>query len=86
MNLGCEPDNAIQHVDRKHLNNRIEGDDGAAKQLLWPKRGFRSLTAAKNTFNSIETYRAIKKDHFANNEPGVLNEIAFVAGLFRTAA
>ena len=33
-----------------------------------------------------ETHRAIKKGHVVNNEPGVLNEIAFVANLFNAAA
>ena len=86
MNFSSGPDDAILHVDRKHLNNRIEGDHGALKQLLKPKRGFRSLTAAKNTLKGIETHRAIKKGHFANNELGVLNEVRFVADLFNSAA
>lgn len=86
MNFGNGPNDAIIHVDRKHLNNRIEGDQGALKQLLRPKRGFRQLTAAKNTLKGIETHCAIKKGHFANNEPGVLNEVAFVAKLFTKAA
>ncbi len=85
MNRGCGPEDAIRHIDRKHLNNRIEGDHGALKQLLKPKRGFRSLAAAKNTLKEIETLRAIKKGHFESNHPGVLNEVAFVAGLFKNA-
>jgi len=86
MNVGCGPNDAILHVDRKHLNNRTEGDHGALKQLLRPKRGFRSLTAAKNTLKGIETHRAIKKGHFERNKPGVLNEVTFVAGLFKNTA
>ncbi len=86
MNRGCGSEDAIRHVDRKHLNNRIEGDHGALKQLLRPKRGFRSLSAAKNTLKGIETLRAIKKGHFANNETGVHNETEFVANLFDEAA
>lgn len=86
MNFSSGPDDAILHVDRKHLNNRIEGDHGALKQLLKPKRGFRSLTAAKYTLKGIETHRAIKKGHFANTELGVLNEVRFVAELFNSAA
>lgn len=45
MNRECGPDNAIRHVNRKHLNNPIEADHGAMKQLLKPKRGFQSQTA-----------------------------------------
>jgi len=69
MNFGNGPDDMIKHVDRKHFNNRIEADHAALKQLLKPKRSFRTLTAAKSTLKGIETYRAIKKGHFANNEP-----------------
>ncbi|MEP0471128.1 MAG: DDE-type integrase/transposase/recombinase [Roseobacter sp.] len=86
MNFGNGPDDAIIHVNRQPLNNRIEGDHGALKQLLKPKRGGRRLTAAETTLKGIETHGTIKKGHFANNEPGVLNEIAFVENLFTTAA
>lgn len=85
MNYGNGPDDRIRHVDRNHLNNRIEADHAALKQLLRPKRSFRKLTSAKNTLKGIETHCAIKKGHFANNETGVLNEIAFVADLFEPA-
>jgi IS6 family transposase len=30
------PEDAIRHVTRKHLNNRIESDHGALKRLLRP--------------------------------------------------
>lgn len=86
MNFGNGPDDAIIHVDRKHLNNRIEGDHGTLKQLLRPKRDFRQLTAVKNTLKGIETHRAIQKGRFTNSDPGALNEIAFVANLFNEAA
>ena len=64
LNRYCDPGDAIHHVDRKHLNNRVEGDHGALKQLLRPKRGFHNLTAAKNTLKGIETFRSIKKGLF----------------------
>lgn len=86
MNYRNGPDDRIRHVDRKRLNNRIEADHAALKQLLLPERSFRKLSSAKNTLKGIETHRAIKKSHFANNEPGVLNEITFVADLFEAAA
>ena len=69
--------------DADETYNRIEADHAALKQVLRPKRSFRKLTAAKNTLKGIETHRAIKKGHFANNETGVLNEISFVANLFK---
>jgi len=86
MNFGNLPEDRIRHVDRKHLNNRIEADHAALKQLLKPKRNFRKLTTAKNTLKGIDTYRAIKKGHFAQNPKGVLNEIAFVSNLFQEVA
>ena len=86
MNFDIGPDDRIRHVDRKYLNNRIEADHAALKQLLRPKRDFRKMTSAKNTLKGIETHRGIRKGHFANNEPGVLNEVVFVANLFAAAA
>lgn len=86
MNYGNGPDDRIRHIDLKHLNNRIEADHAALKQLLRPKCSFRKLMAAKNTLKGVETHRAIKKGHFARNKPGVLKEIALVADLFKTAA
>lgn len=34
------PEDAVRHVTRKHLNNRIESDHAAPKRLLRPMRGF----------------------------------------------
>jgi IS6 family transposase len=86
INCDCGPEEAIRDVNRKHLNNSIEVDHGALIQLLLPKRGFRSLSCAKNTLKGIETFRTIKKGHFANNPTGILNEIAFVSELFQNVA
>ncbi|ASP23192.1 DDE domain protein (plasmid) [Antarctobacter heliothermus] len=36
MNFGNGPDDRIRHIDRKHLNNRIEADHAALKKLLRP--------------------------------------------------
>lgn len=47
VNGGCGPEDAIWHIDRKHLKNGIGGDHSALKQLLRSKRGLRSLFAAK---------------------------------------
>lgn len=33
------PENAIRHIDRKYINNRIESDHAALKQRLRPMRG-----------------------------------------------
>ena len=48
MNFGNGPEDRTRHVDRKHLNNRIEDDYATWKQLLRLKRDFHKLTAVKN--------------------------------------
>ncbi|WP_199913514.1 DDE-type integrase/transposase/recombinase [Ruegeria sp. Alg231-54] len=82
----CSPQDAIPHFDHKHLNNRIETDHGSMKQPLRPKRGFRSLTSAKNTLCGLETFRAIRKGRFASNPTGVRKEITFLEILLPKAA
>ena len=80
------PEDAIRHLTRKHLNNRIESDHAALKRLLRPMRGFRDLASAKATLQGIETFRAIRKAEFEGATKGVANEIAFVENLFKIAA
>ncbi|MEZ5753386.1 MAG: IS6 family transposase [Paracoccaceae bacterium] len=80
------PEDAIRHVTRKHLNNRIESDHAALKRLLRPMRGFRSLSSAKATLMGIETFRAIRKAEFDGATRSVAHEIEFVTNLFRDAA
>ena len=80
------PEDAVRHVTRKHLNNRIESDHAALKRLLRPMRGFRDLASAKATLKGIETFRAIRKAEFDGATKGVANEIAFVENLFKIAA
>lgn len=49
-------------------------------------QSLRGVYAAKSTLKGIETLRAIKKGHFANNETGVLKEMELVKNLFDEAA
>ncbi|WP_261395836.1 hypothetical protein [Salipiger bermudensis] len=44
-----------------------------------------SLGIAKAKLKGVETFRAIRKCHFAACEPSVANEIAFVGNLFTEA-
>ncbi|GFE67287.1 IS6 family transposase [Litoreibacter roseus] len=81
-NARSGPDDAIRHVTRKHLNNRIEGDHAVLKHRLTPMRGFHSLGSAKAVLKGVETFRATRRGHFAGCERGVANEIAFVWNLF----
>ena len=86
INERLGPEDAIRHVTRKHLNNRIESDHAALKRLLRPTRGFRDLSSAKAALQGIEAFRAIRKAEFEGATKGVANEIAFVENLFKIAA
>ena len=86
INERLGPEDAIRHVTRKHLNNRIESDHAALKRLLRPTRGFRDLSSAKAALQGIEAFRAIRKAEFDRATRGVAHEIEFVTSLFRDAA
>ena len=81
-NARSVPEDVIRPMTRKHLNNRIEGDRAAIKHRLTPMRGLQSLSTAKATIKGIETFRAIRKGHFAECECAVANKITFVRKLF----
>ncbi|WP_043920290.1 IS6 family transposase [Jannaschia aquimarina] len=84
-NVRSGPTDAIRHVTRKHLNNRIESDHAVLQHRLTPMRGLQSLRTAKATLKGVETFRAIRNGHFAGCERGVANEIVFVRNLFSDA-
>ena len=77
-NAQSGPEDAIDPVTRKHLDNRIEGDHAVLTHRLAPMRGLHSLSTAKATLKGIEPFRGIRKGHCSDCEPGVANEIAFV--------
>ena len=76
---------SIRHIDRKGRNNRIESDHAAMKRLLGYRQSCRSLRSAKTTLSRPETIRTVKRGHIHHKEPAVLDEIAFINGLFDTA-
>lgn len=86
INARLGPEDVIRHIDRKHLNNRIESDHAALKQRLRPMRGFQTIAGAKAALAGIETFRTIRKGQLEACETGVANEIAFVANLFPVVA
>lgn len=73
------PEDAIRHITRKHLNNRIESDYAARKRMLRPMRRFRDLASAKGTLNGIKTFRAIRKAEFEDATKGAANEISSIS-------
>ncbi|MFQ6554321.1 DDE-type integrase/transposase/recombinase [Aestuariibius insulae] len=79
------PADAIRHVTRTHLNDRVEGDHAVLKHRPAPMYGLQSLRTAKATLKGVETFRAIRTGHFAGCERRVANEIAFVPNLFSDA-
>ncbi len=85
-NAGSDPADQIHHIDRKHLNNRIESDHAALKKVITPMRGFRSLKTAKATLKGIEAIRMIVKGGVYNRTPGVRGEITFIENLFAVTA
>jgi len=86
MNRWSFPGEEIQHVDRKWQNNRIESDHSAPKKVITPTRGFKSLSAAKDTLRGIEAVRSIKNGHVFGKADGVLGEVRFISELFQEVA
>lgn len=78
--------NYITHIDRKHLNNRKEGDHAFLKILLGYQQSFRSLQSARVTLQGMEKLRTIKNGHIQIRQPGVSGEIAFVHKRFGSAS
>ena len=86
FNRHRDPGDQIRHIDRKYLNNRIEGDHSALKKLLNPMRGFKILRSAKATLQGIEAIRTIKNNHIHQRKSGPLGEIEHLHKLFGLAA
>ena len=86
FNRHRDPGDQIRHVDRKYLNNRIEGGHSALNKLLNPMRGFKTLRSAKATLQGIETIRTIKNNHIHQRRSGPIGEIEHLHKLFGLAA
>ncbi len=75
-----------RHRTSKYLNNIIEADHGALKQVIKPTRGFQSMKTTTATIKGFEIMRMIRRGHCLTCKPGVGNEIRFVNQLFHVAA
>ncbi|MGI4826998.1 MAG: IS6 family transposase, partial [Janthinobacterium lividum] len=75
-----------RHRTSKYLNNIIEADYGALKQVLRPTRGFPTMKTATATIKGFEIMRMIRRGHGVTCKPGVHNEIRFINRLFQVAA
>ena len=81
-NARLGPDGVIRHINRKHANNRIEGDHALLKRPLHPSRGQQRLWTDKAALRGVETFRAIRRADLEACETRACNEIRFMHGLF----
>ena len=77
---------SAQHRTSKYLNNIIEADHGALKQVIRPTRGFQTMKSAIATIKGFEIMRMIRRGHCLTCERGAKNEMRFVNSLFGIAA
>lgn len=71
-----------KHRTCKYLNNIIEADHGALKQVIRPTRGFQTMKTAAATTKGFEVMRMIRRGHCRTCKPSVKDEVGFVNKLF----
>ena len=76
----------VMHRTSKYLNNIIEADHGALKQVIRPTRGFKTMKTAYATIKGFEIMRMIRRGHCILREPGAVGEVRFVNKLFGLSA
>jgi len=76
----------IMHRTSKYLNNIIEADHGALKQLIRPARGFQTMKTAYATIKGFEIMHMIRRGHCILREPGAAGKVRFVNKLFGLAS
>ena len=72
----------VRHRTSKYLNNIIEADHGALKQMIRPTRGFQTLKTAYATIKGFEIMPMIRRNHCMLREPGAAGEVRFINKLF----
>ena len=72
----------VMHQTSKYLNNIIEADHGALKQVIRPARGFQTMRTAYASIKGFEIMRMIRRGHCILREPGAAGEVRFVNKLF----
>ena len=72
----------VRHRTSKYLNNIVEADHGAPKQVIRPTRGVQTMRTAYATIKGFEIMRMIRRGHCMLRDPGVLGEVRFVNKLF----
>ena len=66
----------------KYLDNIIEADHGALKQVIRSPRGFQTMKAAAATIKGFEVMRMILRGHCLTCKPYVKDEVRFINKLF----
>ena len=72
----------VTHRTSKYLNNIVEADHGALKQVIRPARGSQTMRTAYATIKGFEIMRMIRRGHCILREPGAAGEVRFVNKLF----
>ena len=72
----------VAHRTSKYLNNIVEADHGALKQVIRPTRGVQTMRTAYATIKGFEIMRMIRRGHCMLRDPGVVGEVRFVNKLF----
>jgi IS6 family transposase len=70
------------HRTCKYLNNIIEADHGALKQVIRPTRGFQTMKTAAATIKGFQVMRMIRPGHCLTCKPSVKDEVRFGNKLF----
>lgn len=86
--LKCEGrlSKSAKHRTLKYLNNIIEADHGALKQVIRPTRGFQTMKTAIATIKGFEMRRMIRRGHCVTCKRGAKNEVRFANSLSGIAA
>ena len=72
----------VAHRTSKYLDNLVEADHGALKQVIRPARGFQTARTAHATIKGFDIMRMIRRGHCVFREPGAAGEVWFVNKLF----
>jgi len=76
----------VKHRTCKYLNNLIEADHGALKQVIRPARGFQTMKTASATIKGFEVMRMIRRGHCLTCKPHAKDEVRFVNKLFEVCS
>ncbi len=77
---------SIKHRTNKDLNDIIEADHGARKQVICPTRGFQTMKTASATIKGFEVMQMIRRRRDLTCKPCVQDEVRLINKLFEVFA